>query len=140
MQVFISYITMALPIFLRPLLLIGHYYRLLTRNITGWLEHSNDQYVPPCFTIQPLISRLFGPLEQMIVAVVITGLGMSWWTVYQADDSNESWPLASDSPAATGYVSSSTYSSVSSTTTSPTYLTPTAPAISGSEYHNSYRE
>jgi hypothetical protein len=36
---------MTLPIFLRPLLLIGHYYRLLTRNITGWLEQSNDQYV-----------------------------------------------------------------------------------------------
>jgi hypothetical protein len=41
----ITYTIMALPIFLRPLLLIGHYYRLLTRNITGWLEQSNDQYV-----------------------------------------------------------------------------------------------
>jgi len=66
---------MALPIFLRPLLLIGHYYRLLTRNITGWLEQSNDQYVD--HTRQQLTYRLFGPLEQMIVAVVITGLGRS---------------------------------------------------------------
>ena len=40
-----TYTTMALPIFLRPLLLIGHYYRLLTRNVTGWLEQSTDQYI-----------------------------------------------------------------------------------------------
>ena len=41
----LTYTNMALPIFLRPLLLIGHYYRQLTRNFTGWLEQSTDQYV-----------------------------------------------------------------------------------------------
>jgi hypothetical protein len=57
----VTYTIMALPIFLRPLLLIGHYYRLLTRNITGWLEQSNDQYVDQRYRGPADVQALWAP-------------------------------------------------------------------------------
>ncbi|WVQ62980.1 uncharacterized protein L199_001129 [Kwoniella botswanensis] len=53
---------MPLPFFLQPLLLVAYYQERLAQYSARWLQRSNEQ--------------LFGPLEQLVAAVVILGLAM----------------------------------------------------------------
>ncbi|WVW79755.1 hypothetical protein I302_101725 [Kwoniella bestiolae CBS 10118] len=53
---------MPLPFFLQPLLLVAYYQEQLAQYIARWFQRSNEQ--------------LFGPLEQLVAAVVILGLAM----------------------------------------------------------------
>ncbi|WWC59971.1 uncharacterized protein I303_102534 [Kwoniella dejecticola CBS 10117] len=61
---------MPLPFFLQPLLLVTYWHNRLKQKITRWFQRS--------------IEQLFGPLEQMVVAIVILGLAMQppplYWT------------------------------------------------------------
>ncbi|WWC98913.1 hypothetical protein V866_005807 [Kwoniella sp. B9012] len=61
---------MPLPFFLQPLLLVAYYQEQLAQYIASWFQRSNEQ--------------LFGPLEQLVAAIVILGLAMQspppFWT------------------------------------------------------------
>ncbi|WWC68977.1 uncharacterized protein I206_102913 [Kwoniella pini CBS 10737] len=53
---------MPLPFFLEPLLLVSYWQNRLTQRIARWFQRSNEQ--------------MFGPLEQLIAAIVILGLAL----------------------------------------------------------------